>query len=115
MLYFTKLPDHKSRDFNERLHFDTFSRHNITFNAMATKSRCDDHVGCLSIKTVMSGEEVYEFNGLQKSVRPGQFLILNGDQPYASTIKAPEKVKSLSVFFTKQFASEVFLHAVQTE
>src|SRR5687767_8361034 len=102
MLYFTKLPDHKSRDFNERLHFDTFSRHNITFNAMATKSRCDDHVGCLSIKTVMSGEEVYEFNGLQKSVRPGQFLILNGDHQLTGSYGFLQPIEFIH-FFTAHY------------
>jgi AraC family transcriptional regulator len=114
MLYFTELPDHKSRGFNEQSHFDTFTRHNITFNALTARSRCDDHVGCLSIKTVLSGEEWYGFNGLYKAVRPGQFLILNHNQPYSSAIEVPGKTRSLSVFFTKDFASAVFQNAIQT-
>src|SRR5688572_21504079 len=63
----------------------------------------------------MNGEEVYGFNGLQKPVRPGQFLILNDDQPYSSRIDAPGTVKSLSVFFTKEFASEVLRDAAHKE
>jgi AraC-like DNA-binding protein len=63
----------------------------------------------------MNGEEVYGFNGLQKSVRPGQFLILNDDQPYSSRIERSGKVKSVSVFFTKEFASAVFRDALLNE
>jgi len=63
----------------------------------------------------MNGEEVYGFNGLQKSVRPGQFLILNNDQPYSSRINTSEKIKSLSIFFRKEFAAAVFQDATQWE
>jgi AraC-like DNA-binding protein len=115
MIYFTKLPDHKGQGFDEQLHFNKFKQHNIVFNALASKSHCDRHAGCLSIKTVMNGEEVYGFNGLRKSVRPGQFLILNDDQQYSSRIDGSGKVKSLSVFFTKNFASAVFRDALQNE
>src|SRR5688572_14686572 len=108
MMYFTKLPNHRDPGFNERSHFDNFKQHNIIFNALTSKSHCDRHVGCLSIKTVVTGEEVYGVDGLQKSVRPGQFLILNDDQPYSSRIDESGKVKSLSVFFQKEFAAAVF-------
>ena len=115
MLYFTKLPDHRDPGFNEQMHFANFKRHNMLFNAVATKSNCDRHVGCLSIKTVRSGTEAYRFQGLQRTVRPGQFLILNDDQPYSSTIDASNKVKSLAVFFTNDFSTSVFRDAVQKE
>jgi AraC family transcriptional regulator len=108
MIYFTKLPDHKAPGFNEQLHFSNFQQHNVVFNAQASKSHCDHHVGCLSIKTVLSGEEVYGFNGLEKSVRPGQFLVLNDDQPYSFRIETSERVKNLSVFFKREFAAAVF-------
>jgi AraC family transcriptional regulator len=115
MMYFTRLPDHKAPGFNERLHFSNFQQHNVVFNAQASKSHCDHHVGCLSIKTVLSGEEVYGFNGLEKSVRPGQFLVLNDDQPYSFRIETSEKVKNLSVFFKHEFAAAVFRDATHKE
>jgi AraC-like DNA-binding protein len=115
MMYFTKLPDHKAPGFNERLHFSNFQQHNVVFNAQASKSQCDHHVGCLSIKTVLTGEEVYGFNGLQKSVRPGQFLVLNDDQPYSFRIETSAKVKTLSVFFKREFASSVLRDATHKE
>jgi AraC-like DNA-binding protein len=115
MLYFTELPDHKGPGFNERLHFNRFTQQNVVFHALANKSHCDHHVGCLSIKTVLSGEEVYGFNGLEKSLRPGQFIILNDDQPYRFRTGSAGKVKNLSVFFKKEFAADVFRDAVQTE
>ena len=115
MRYFSSLPDHKAPGFNERLHFEGFRHHNIVFNALARKSQCDSHVGCLSIKTVITGEETYEFNGLTKSVRPGQFLVLNNDQEYSSRIESAAKVRTLSVFFTKHFASEILRDVSQSE
>lgn len=115
MMYFTRLPDHKTPGFNERLHFSNFQQHNIVFNAQAGKSQCDYHVGCLSIKTVLSGEEVYGFNGLEKSVRPGRFLLLNDEQPYSFRTETSEKVKTLSVFFKREFASAVFRDATHKE
>lgn len=106
-MYFTRLPDHTQPGFDEALHFNKFSRHNIIFNAESRESNCDDHVGCLSIKTVWSGEEIYRVDGRQLAVRPGQFLVLNNDQRYSCRINSKEKVRCLSIFFKKEFASSV--------
>jgi AraC family transcriptional regulator len=108
MLYFTSLPNHNDKRFNEQSHFAKFKEHNIVFNAITTKSFCEKHVGCLSIKTVWSGMEAYEFQGVQRNVTPGQFLILNNEQPYSSRIDSSENVQSLSVFFTNEFSASVF-------
>jgi AraC family transcriptional regulator len=114
-MYFTRLPDHTNPGFDEQAHFNNFKRHNIIFNAMASKSYCKEHVGCLSFKTVLSGEEWYSVNNQQKAVRPGYFLILNDDQPYSSRIDTDDKVQSLSIFFKKEFASDVFYDALKGE
>jgi AraC family transcriptional regulator len=115
MLYFTSLPNHTDKRFNEQSHFEKFKSHNIVFNAITTKSHCEKHVGCLSIKTVWSGVEAYEFQGVQRNVTPGQFLILNSDQPYSSKIDSSENVRSLSVFFTNEFSASVFRDAQSRE
>ncbi|HEY8956721.1 AraC family transcriptional regulator [Chitinophaga sp.] len=110
-MYFTRLPDHSRPGFDEAQHFDKFKKHNIIFNAESRESFCDDHVGCLSVKTVLSGEETYGIDGRQLAIRPGQFLVLNNDQRYSCRISSKEKVQCLSVFFKNEFASSV-LHDI---
>lgn len=114
-MYLTALPDHTQPGFDEQAHFDNFSRHNIIFNATVNKSHCEKHVGCLSLKTVRSGEEWYIVNRIPLAVRPQRFLLLNDDQPYASSIDTPERVKSLSVFFRRDFAAAVFNDMLHSE
>ena len=114
-MYFTSLPDHSVPGFDEQLHFSKFKKHNIIFNAVANKSHCAHHVGCLSIKTVLSGEEWYGIDNRRLAVRPGQFLILNDDQRYSCMIDTPEETKVLSVFFRKEFALPVFRDALCSE
>jgi AraC family transcriptional regulator len=106
-MYFTQLPDHSSPGFDEQLHFSRFKKQNIIFNARSTQAHCDEHVGCLSFKTVLRGEEWYGINGRQVAVRPGQFLILNDDQPYSCRIDKQETTNTFSVFFKKEFANAV--------
>jgi AraC family transcriptional regulator len=115
MLHFTSLPNHNDKRFNEHSHFAKFREHNIVFNATTKKSHCEKHIGCLSVKTVWSGMEAYEFQGIERNVTPGQFLILNNEQSYSSRIDSLENVKSLSVFFTNAFAASVFSDTQSSE
>jgi AraC family transcriptional regulator len=114
-MYFTDLPNHRERTFNEQLHFSKFGKHNIVFNAASGKSYCERHVGCLSLKTVLSGEEWYGVNGHQLAVRPGQFLILNNHQEYSCRIDGPGKTRVISVFFKKEFASSIYRDAISRD
>jgi len=114
-MYFTSLPDHSNPLFDEQLHFSRFKKQNIIFNALSKESHCDHHVGCLSFKTVLSGEEWYGVSNRHLAVRPGQFLILNNDQNYSCHIDKGESVRTLSVFFKKEFASSVFCNALTNE
>lgn len=114
-MYFTRLPDHSQPGFDEAQHFNNFSKHNVIFNAASKESYCDDHVGCLSIKTVLSGEETYRIDGRQLTVRPGQFLILNNEQRYACRIDSKENVQCLSIFFKREFAAAVFYDSLRSE
>jgi AraC family transcriptional regulator len=114
-MYFTSLPDNTKPEYDEQSHFEKFKKHNIIFNAMSSYSHCDNHVGCLSFKTVLSGEEWYCIGNQKLAVRPGQFLILNDDQNYSCYIDNDEKVQVLSIFFKKEFASSVFAEALYSE
>lgn len=107
-MYFTSLPNHDVSGFDEQLHFSKFKKHNVIFNANSSRSHCAHHVGCLSLKTVLSGEEWYGIGSRQLAVRPGQFLILNDDQEYSCTVDTPGETRVVSVFFMKEFASSVF-------
>jgi len=48
-------------------------------------------------------------------VRSGQFLILNDDQTYSSSIDTIGKVQSFSIFFRNEFASSVFSDKLHSE
>lgn len=114
-MYFTSLPDHKRPGFDEELHFSQFKRHNIIFNALAGQRYSVRLIGCLSIKTILSGEEWYDINNHQLAVRPGQFLILNDDQDYSCRVDTAGEVRIQSVFFKAAFASSVFRDALSKE
>lgn len=110
-MYFTSLPDHSQPGFNEQLHFGRFKKNNVIFNTSAQAGGCDEHVGCLSIKTTLSGEEWYGVGSRRLAVRPGTFLILNEYQRYSCHVK---QARVLSIFFKKEFASSIF-HDCQTK
>src|SRR5882724_5501463 len=74
-MYFTSLPDHTKPGFDEQAHFGKFKTHNVIFNALSSGVHCDHHVGCLSLKTVLQGEEWYGVNHRHVALRPSQFLI----------------------------------------
>ncbi|WP_160143723.1 helix-turn-helix domain-containing protein [Chryseolinea soli] len=114
-MYFTSLPDHTKPGFDEQLHFSKFKKHNIIFNAQSSHAHCDDHIGCLSFKTVLRGEEWYGINHRRLAVSPGRFLILNDDQTYSCHIHKGEQVNVLSIFFKKEFASAVLHDALHNE
>jgi len=114
-MYFSSVPDHTDPGFDEALYFSKFKKHNIIINAESSYSYCDDHIGCLSIKTVLSGEEWYKIDSHRLALRPGQFLILNDDQRYSCRVDRGEKVRFLSVFFKKEFASSVLYDMLNSE
>jgi AraC family transcriptional regulator len=106
-MYFTSLPDHTEPGFDDALHFSRFKKNNIIFNAVSNNSYCAEHIGCLSFKTVLNGEEWYGIDHHRVAVRPGQFLVLNDDQPYSCYSNKDEPLKVLSLFFKKEFAASV--------
>src|SRR5882757_9772292 len=106
-MYFTSIPDHSKPGFDEQLHFSKFRKHNIIFNTLSSYGGCENHVGCLSFKTVLTGEEWYGINNNRVAVRPGQFLVLNDEQTYSCNIAGSEKVRIFSVFFKNEFAASV--------
>lgn len=114
-MYFTRLPNHNEPGFDEQMHFSQFKKHNIVFNAWSSDAFCEDHVGCLSLKTILSGEEQYTIDRRRIAIRPGQFLILNDEQRYSCRIRKDEPARVLSIFFKKEFASAVYRYSLGDE
>ena len=114
-MYFTSLPDHSRPDFDEALHFSRFRQHNIIFNAISYRSHCDRHVGCLSLKRVLGGEEWYGVDRRSLVLRPGQFLLLNDDQEYSCRVDTAGALRAQSVFFRTDFVAAVFRDALYGE
>ncbi|HTH55265.1 MAG TPA: AraC family transcriptional regulator [Cyclobacteriaceae bacterium] len=104
-MYFTSLPDHSQPGFDEQLHFNHFKKTNVIFNTAAQAGGCDNHVGCLSIKTTIEGEEWYGVGKRNVVVRPGQFLVLNDNQTYSCRVN---HARVFSIFFKREFAAGVF-------
>lgn len=92
-----------------------FGKRNIIFNTTSRFANCDDHVGCLSFKTVFEGEEWYGIKDRQLAVRPGHFLMLNDQQNYSCRIDHGHAVRTFSIFFEKNFARTVYLDALSGE
>jgi len=63
----------------------------------------------------MTGEEWYGIGRRQVAVRPGKFLMMNNHQDYSSRIDTAAPVKSLSIFFTTEFASSVYQDLIDSE
>jgi len=111
-MYFTSLPDHSQPGFDEQLHFSRFRNGNVIFNTTAQAGGCDHHVGCLSIKTIVEGEEWYGIGKRNLVVRPGQFLILNDHQTYSCRVN---HARVFSIFFKREFAADVFRDSIAGE
>jgi AraC family transcriptional regulator len=114
-MYLTRLPDHSAPGFDEQAHFSRFSQYNIIVNAFSSEISCDNHVGCLSIKTIMTGQEWYTVDGRHIAVHPGQFLILNDGHNYSYRIPKGDGTRVLSIFFQKDFAASVFQDTLSPE
>ena len=114
-MYIRTLPNHAKPEFDAKAHFSQFKKHNIIFNALSSYSVCDGHVGCLSFKTVLSGEEWYGIGNRQVAVRPGSYLMMNNNQPYSSRIDSSKEIRTLSIFFQEEFASAVYRDLISKE
>ncbi|MFP4002592.1 MAG: hypothetical protein ACLFV8_02360, partial [Alphaproteobacteria bacterium] len=63
------------------------------------RAEVEPHAGAFSLKTVLGGSERYHFARRCVRVRPGETLLVNAEETYASTIGEP--CRSLSVFYRR--------------
>ena len=54
------------------------------------------HAGPFSLKAVLAGEETYEIGARTITLRPGEFMFVNGGETYSSRIDT--QTRSLSIF-----------------
>ncbi|MFW6027882.1 MAG: helix-turn-helix domain-containing protein [bacterium] len=64
------------------------------------KAEVEPHAGAFSLKTVLRGRERYEFGRRSVEVKPGETLLVNAEETYASEIAGP--CRSLSVFYRRK-------------
>lgn len=74
----------------------------IVVHDRASSAAYSRHIAPLSLKVVRSGSESYKVHGFYEAVIPGEFLVVNDDQPYESAIDADEPVETMCVFFSRQ-------------
>lgn len=110
----TRFPDVSGGDQAVLRQFD-FYRENVVLHAVTSRVAYAPHDAPLSLKTVLSGEETYYFDGARFPVAPGRFLVLNAQQEYASSIESDRPVRSFCIFFSDTHAASVADAALRSE
>ena len=84
-----------------------FGQETIIIHALTDQIAFAQHTAPLSIKTTFQGCERYEINGHPVVVDQHSYLVINQDQPYASSIESIAPVESFCVFFRDDLTQEV--------
>lgn len=92
------------RERHERL----FRHHTVAFRLRTRRLVVEPHAGSLSIKTVFSGVERYEFEDRISNVKPGEILLVRPDVTYSSSIRTSQPTDSFSLFLPSAFAKRHF-------
>lgn len=87
--------------------FSFFHRRNVVVYARSRDISYAEHTAPLSLKSCLSGSEIYEVSGVPIAVGEGAYLVLNNGQPYASHIYSDEAVESFCLFFRDGLEGEV--------
>jgi len=64
--------------------------------------------GFLSLKTTLSGNEIYEIDGERYVVNSDEYLIINDGEAYSSWIDSKKQVESFCVFYGIDAVNQVF-------
>jgi hypothetical protein len=74
---------------------------------MAWTYRVRDFAGPLSIKSVRSGEALWETTCGRFPLRPGSYLVVNDGHPYSLTIESARPVETFCLFFRRGLVEDV--------
>lgn len=66
------------------------------------------HIAPFSVKFVLTGNESYEFDNRRLTVTTDNFLIMNRNQPYSSSIESRHLTTSLCVFFSNDLYESAY-------
>ena len=97
-MLFKPLPDPDNRNV---LKYYLWGAETIVVHDRASSAAYSRHTAPLSLKVVRSGSERYNVHGFYEAVAPGEFLVVNDDQPYESEIDADAPVETMCVFFSR--------------
>jgi AraC-like DNA-binding protein len=81
---------------------------NAVIAGVGSRYHVPDFEGCLSIKTVLSGQAVWEAGGRTFPIVEDQYLILNDRRRYSITIDSLRRVRTFCLFFERGFVEDVF-------
>ena len=114
-MYLTSFPQLSNPAYDSKTFLKRFNEENTIIHATCGEVSYAEHAANLSFKLALSGKEYYQVSNVPISVNDQSFLILNHGQRYASWIEPGAKVESFSVFFTKEFASDVLTNLLLPE
>lgn len=83
------------------------ARETIVVHDKVNSASYSRHLAPLSLKTVLSGEEAYDVHGFVDTVRPGEYMVINGAQPYSSYVHTDAPTESLAIFFSLADVREI--------
>jgi AraC family transcriptional regulator len=81
---------------------------NAILNGRGREYFVRSYPGPLSIKSVVSGEAVWETGEGRFPVNDGSYLVLNHRQPYSMTIESLETVETFCIFFKTGFVEDTW-------
>jgi len=80
---------------------------NAVVSGTAPRYHVGDYEGCLSIKSVSSGEATYRTPGRRFVLRSDTYLILNDRQQYSLDFESGESTSTFCIFFARGFVEDV--------
>lgn len=109
--------DHIKKEFTGSIHSPVKNRDisecpNRIIYHKVTQASYLNQIGPLSIKYVFNGKERYDFDRNRVIVDDSSYLILNNQRCYCNFIDSEDDVESLTIFFNKDFVSEVMASLV---
>lgn len=107
-------PDFKTPGFDMELYNRRFKEKNYVICARSNRIHYDKHWGCLSLKFALNGNEIYRTGNSTYSVNQSNFLILNLDTEYSSSIDTDTKVESFTLNFSEEYTN-TFIAAVKAK
>jgi len=87
--------------------FEHFFRANVILNARAREYQVEAFPGPLSIKSVVSGEARWRVSARSYRVDRSSWLLTERGQEYDLSVRAPQPVETLVVFFADDFVADV--------